>query len=262
MSWPLFDVEKLPYILLILVRTSGMFFLSPVFGHRNIPARFKIGFCIILTLVFYQIYPVPGDYAQPNLFGFVLQIFHELSVGLMFSFLTLLFFSITYMAGQVIDIQMGVSISAAFDPSIGVQTTISAMFLNLAMILYFFVNNGHLRLIQIMGVSFRYLPVGRFTLNKDVVYVAVDSFVLVFSLAVGLMLPIIGASLLCEAALGIIMRAVPNFHAYMVGIPLKIGLGLVVLFAMQPFYIGFCDQAFEKLFTASEQLLTSLGAVA
>ena len=33
--------------LLVLVRITGMFFLSPVFGRRNIPNYFKVGFCYL-----------------------------------------------------------------------------------------------------------------------------------------------------------------------------------------------------------------------
>jgi flagellar biosynthetic protein FliR len=86
-----------------------------------------------------------------------------------------------------------------------------------------------------------------------------EAFFLMVMLAVTLTLPIIASALVSEVTMGVLMRAVPNFHAYMVGIPLKIIIGLVVLFAMQPFYLNFLDNVFNEMFQATENMIAGLG---
>ena len=83
-----------------------------------------------------------------------------------------------------------------------------------------------------------------------------------FGLAASLMLPVIGVALLTETGLGMLMRAIPQLNAYMVGIPLKVLVGLAVLYLMQPLYITFCDKVFNEIFTASGQWISMMGASA
>nr|PZN07463.1 MAG: hypothetical protein DIU64_12340 [Caldicoprobacter oshimai] len=52
---------NLDAVLLVLARISGMFFMSPVFGRRNVPAIFTIGLILALTYITAAYYPVYGQ---------------------------------------------------------------------------------------------------------------------------------------------------------------------------------------------------------
>jgi len=132
----------------------------------------------------------------------------------------------------------------------------------MGLLLYFLANNGHLHMIRILSQSLRLAPVGAALSWTAIAPLVISQFTSSFSLAVSLSLPMIGASLLVEAFLGILMRSVPQIHAYMIGIPMKTLLGMVVLLGMQPLYGAFSDQVFEQLFAASAQTLQLLGGVA
>ena len=254
------DNAALPYYLLLFVRLSGLFILSPVFGRKNVPVLLKAGFCLLLTVVLAAAQPADQTINTDRLLTFVADIFQELAVGLLLGFLSILFFSIALMAGQIIDVEIGLGVGSLFDPQLNTQASVSGILLNLLMLVYFFVNNGHLRLIRILAASVAHVPVGQVhLLSRDVALLAIEQFSLCFSLAVSLMLPVIAMALLTETALGMLMRAIPQLNAYMVGIPLKILVGLAVLYLTQPLYITFCDKVFSSLFNASEQWILRLG---
>ena len=64
--------------LIVLVRISGMFFLSPIFGRRNIPNYFKVGFCFILTIITANSITVPDISSYTSLASYVILIGKEL----------------------------------------------------------------------------------------------------------------------------------------------------------------------------------------
>jgi len=259
-------IENLPVYLLAFVRISGMFLLSPIFGRRNIPARYKLSFALALTVI--TIPPLMSGINDPGILTgldtgvslvFALNVIKELMVGLLLGFVTLIFLNIAATAGQVIDVSMGLGIGSVFDPQTNMQMPLSGALLNTAIFIYFIISNGHLRLIRILNFSFTSVPLGQVNLNSELMMLLTSQFFLTFSLAVSLMLPIIAMTFIIESGMGILTRAIPQLHAYLVGIPLKIIVGFSVLLFLQPLYINFCDSIFEKLFMASEAVVLGLG---
>lgn len=261
MTLPIPNMDTLPYHLLLFVRMTGLFLLSPVFGRRNVPARLKAALALAMTVILSAAFPPARDFSAGPTIAYALDVVLELLVGLLMGYATLVFFSVTNIAGQVIDVGMGLGVGSVLDPQTSMQTPLTGMLLNFTMLMYFFVNDGHLKLIRLLYTSLRIVPVGGVQLSGNLALMAAEQFYLAFALAASLMLPMIGAALLTETAMGIMMRAVPQLNDYMVGIPLKIIVGLGMLILMQPLYSAFCNRVFEKMFIASEQVLFSLGGI-
>lgn len=244
--------RALPYYLLVFTRVTGMFALSPVFGRRNVPARLKIGFSLILTYIFITAFPSQAEIAMDDLIVYTVLCAKELIIGLILGYITILFTNVTFTAGQIIDTQMGLGLSGIFDPNTSAQVSSSGMMLNLLMMLYFFSVNGHHMLIKIFSVIFGKIPVGNVHISAGVVSTVVQSFTLAFLMAVNLAMPIIASAMLVELGLGLMVRTVPQMNAFIVGIPVKILIGFVVLYLMQPFYVQYCSYVFEKMFESAE----------
>ncbi len=255
------DQDILPYYLLMFVRMSGLFLITPIFSRRNVPGILKAGLCVALTYILATAIPPQPDFASGNMLSYLLMVLMELSVGMMLGFISLFFFNAVMVAGQVIDVEIGMGMASVLDPQSGVRSSVSGTLLNLALILYFLINNGHLRLIAILGQSVQRIPVGQARISVELAWFSAEQFTLAFTLAASLMLPLIGGALLTETAMGILMRAIPQLNAYMVGIPLKVLVGLTILLFMQPFYIGYSDRLFERMFIASEQVFRLMGGI-
>lgn len=250
--------NQLPHYILVFIRVTGLFLITPVFGRKNIPARLKIGFSLILTYIFIQVFPPETLVEMDNLLIYAVLCIKELIIGLVLAYITIVFFSITTTAGHMIDTQMGLGLSGIFDPQSGTQVSPTGALLNLLMLIYFFSFNGHHMLLKIMYITFRKIPVGSFQINLSFINVIIETFILTFALSLSLMMPIIATALLIEIGLGIICRTVPQLNAFIVGIPVKILLGFIVLFLMQPFYVEFCSGVFERMYDSVNMVFEEL----
>jgi len=75
-----------------------------------------------------------------------------------------------------------------------------------------------------------------------------------FMIGVMMALPLVASGLTLEIILGVMMRAVPQIHMFVVGVPLKMLVGIIVFTATLPVYAGFSARIFEELFKGVEQM--------
>jgi len=232
--------------------------MSPIFGRKNIPTMMKAGFCLVLTIIFINVFPPDNLLTNINVIDYIVLCMKELLMGFILGFITSVFFYITYAAGQLIDMQVGLSIAQLYDPTSNSQIPITGGLLYTILIVYFFTIDGHLMLIKLLYATFGKIPIGHVAFNLLLVNKIVEAFVLSFTMAFALAMPIITASLLVEVALGVIIKSVPQMNVFVVGMPLKIFMGFVMLFLMVPFFSQFCNLIFDKMFYAAESIFNGM----
>jgi len=92
--------------------------------------------------------------------------------------------------------------------------------------------NGHHMIIKALFDSFIIVPPGSATFDsqvliQDMVRMLGNIFIISFKISA----PVTAAILIADIAMGVVMRTVPQVNIFAVGMPLKILLGLVVIFA-------------------------------
>lgn len=215
--------------LLVLVRISGMFFLSPIFGRRNIPMYYKAGFCFILSVITANSIPVPDMTSYNTLISYAALIGKELIIGLMLGFMSYMLFSSIYIAGQLIDMRIGFGMVSVFDPLSNIQIPITADFYVVFATLFMLVTDGHHLLITAMIDSFEILPIGKAVFSGELLKQIVDMFTKVFVIGFKIAAPVTVAILITDLALGIISKSMPQLNVFMLGMPVKIILGLAII---------------------------------
>lgn len=200
----------------------------------------------------------PVEHLEFNLYSYAGACIKELLVGFTMGFVTTMFFSIVMQAGQIIDINIGFSMVQLFDPQLGTQVPLTGNLLNIVMLLSFFMTNGHHMLIRILANSFTIMPPGNFTLNADVAMVVVETFILTFVMGVRIAMPVMAAIFITEVALGIVIRTVPQMNMFVIGIPLKIVLGLVTLVLIIPVFMQSTNHIFVEMFNAIENIFLGM----
>ena len=245
------DVLHLPptyfqVFFLILMRVASVVMTMPVLSSRNIPTPAKIGLSAILAFV---LTPTLSDQmpsvpiATPT---FVLAIAQEVLLGLAFAFVVQIVFSGIQMAGQVLGIQMGFNIASTFDPvsNAGQVSYIDQLYGLLAGMVFLTIN-GHHWVLQALQTSFSIVPVGQLQLSQalsdDVVSLVAQA--LIVSIRIGL--PIAAALLLTDIAFLIIGRTAPQMNIFMVGQPVKIGVGLIAFFLAMPVIVAAMGDVFR-----------------
>jgi len=239
------------YFVLLLFRVGGLVFSSPIFGRVNIPVIAKIGLIVSLGYLFFTVFPQTAEIQYANLIGFVLICAIELLMGIALAFTTNIFFALTaYTAGQIIDMQIGYGIVNVYDVQNSTQAPVMGNILNLMMLLVFFAVEGHLELIRIIHFTIDRMPIGTLVLSPDIGLVAAEIFARAFLMGVMVALPILASGLTLEIILGMMMRSVPQIHMFVVGVPLKMLIGLVVFTVTIPVFAGFSRNVFEELFNS------------
>ena len=224
----MFDWGALTLFLYITMRVSGFVMFNPVFGRRGIPAFFTAGFIGLLSVSAFYAYD--GAVAVPdNLIVFGLRLVAELGAGFLVSMIMRFFFYIADQGGEVVDTQMGMSMARSYDPSSLSNATTTANLLNVLMILVFFAANGHITLLRLMLTSGEIVPFGTASIGAAAAERAVELFTECALLAVKLALPILGAELLGQVGMGVLMKVIPQINVFAINIELKVIIGLLML---------------------------------
>ena len=231
------------FIVLVMVtmRVTGIFTFNPIFSRRGVPNSIKVGASLLLSVVM----TAAGDfnYTMPaGLLPFVFDMGKELLVGAVLGFFVNLMLQVFSMAGEVTDMQLGLSMAKSYDPTFG-SAGLSTQYYSYWFMLYFFAVGGHKSYIQLFAISYESIPMGYTSFNINILMVLVRFFEAVMTLGLKLAMPVIAASLITEFCIGVLMKAVPTIHVFVLNIQIKMLVGFVVLAAS----CGVVSEFMEKI---------------
>lgn len=146
------------------------------------------------------------------------------------------------------------------DPQYGQPVPLAGNFLYLFALMLFFAADAHLTVLRALLTSFEWIPLGGAAWRGSIFTGIVAQFAWVITVAVQLCLPIVAVLFLATVMMAIMARAMPQFNVFLIGLPLKIGIGFFAMAVALPviarFFIGTLDEVFARV-TA---LLSVLGA--
>ncbi|WP_100010944.1 flagellar biosynthetic protein FliR [Lentibacillus sediminis] len=252
------DINSLPVFLLILVRVAAFFVTLPLFSYRTIPMQFKIGFSFFLAYLMFYTVDAPVI-AVDDMFLFLLM--KEALVGLLIGLIAFILISALQVAGGFIDFQMGFFLANVIDPQTGAQSPLTGQYFYVFALLFLLSVNGHHLLIDGIFNSFQLIPVESFIpLGEErIADLVIETFNQMFVIAFQIAIPIVGCLFLVDVALGIIARAVPQLNVFVVGLPLKILVGFIVILFFLVLYIALVENLFTAMFDVMQQLMRLFG---
>ena len=234
-------------LIMVLARVSGIFTFNPIFARNNVPQLVKAGVTFVLALVMTAAGGM--DYTMPSgLLPFVFDLVKEILVGAVLGFFVNLILQVFSMAGEVSDMQIGLSMAKSYDPTFG-NAGLTTQFYSYWFMIYFFAVGGHLSYIELFAVSYETIPIGYSNFNINIGYIIVQYFQTVLTLGLKLAMPVVAASLVTEFCVGVMMKAVPSIHVFVINIQIKMLVGLVVLAASCGVVSEFMGEIMNVLFT-------------
>jgi flagellar biosynthetic protein FliR len=159
----------------------------------------------------------------------------EIFVGISIGFASSLLFVAVQFAGRLVDTEMGFAMVQLIDPFSDTEATVTGQFQILIFSIIFLLIHGHYFMLIAVKKSFEVIPL--FTAHipdSNTANLFVTMVGNIFILAVRLAAPVFCVLLLTTVALGVIARTVPQINIFFVGLPLKIGLGLITLAIVLP----------------------------
>lgn len=229
------DEVQLMLFLCILMRMSGFVVFNPFLGGRpEVNGFIKAGFAMVLSVA---VYFAAGDQAPAvptTVIGFAVTLLLEFALGYLVAVLIQFFFYVVLQAGQLIDMQMGMSMAETYDPSMGANMSITGGLFNILMVLLFFAANGHITLLRIMTGSGNIIPFGTVALGTEAATYVLECFASCAVLALKLSLPLLASELLGQLGMGILMKVIPQINVFAINFEFKIILGLLLVIMLLP----------------------------
>jgi len=225
-----FSLVTFEYFLLILVRVATFVYVAPFFSLPNVPNRVKIGTAVFMTIIVMYIEP-NSSYSYTGVIGYAVVVLREAATGLLIGFGASLCNYIVIFAGNIIDMDIGISMAQEFNPALSVQSTLTGELYFYGINLLLLSSGMYRYLIRAIVESFQLIPVGGAVFEMDHLLVSMtkymtDSFVIAFRI----MLPIFATCLIMNCILGVMAKVAPQMNMFSVGIQLKILAGFAVLF--------------------------------
>jgi flagellar biosynthesis protein FliR len=252
------DLAQIQVFFLIFIRISAILMSLPVIGGNNVPMVFKIGLALSVSVVFSPILKLEG-FAYPfETIPFVLGILSEIILGLMIGLSINLVFAGIELAGQLTGYQMGFAIANVMDPQSGNQTSILASLLSISALLMFLVFNVHHWFLRSLSDIFELVPIFSFKVTGSVVDFCMRLAGNMFMIAVKVAAPVMSVLLIASVCLGLIARTVPKMNVFLVGMPLKIGLGLIFTAFSLPYLASYLFYLFNEVGGSLMHLLKNL----
>ncbi len=233
---------------LVLARIAGLFAAIPLFGGHRVPQTVKTAAILAMTLV---LFPVVRDFIPKmpaDAMSLAVLVIRETLVGLTLSLLSQLIFAAVEFCGQLVGMQMGLSMASLFDPDAG-QTQVIATFQNLLATLLFMTLGVHHVFIRAIVESYTLIPVGAWHMSGGLIHFLITAMSGLFVLGVKLAAPVMVSLLAAGVVLGIMARSFPQMNIFMISFPLNIGLGLLVLGFSLPAFSQTLTDAFGTLST-------------
>ncbi|MDO7905818.1 flagellar biosynthetic protein FliR [Paenibacillus sp. JX-17] len=254
-------LQNFPVFLLIFCRITSFFVVAPIFSTRGVPNIFKVGISAMLSIMITLIYGI--NQKVPTDVSYVLLVAREVLIGLLLGFVAYLIFTAIQTAGALIDFQVGFAMATVYDPMTGASVPVTGNFKFAIAILLFLTMNGHHYLLDAIVYSYDWVPLQNdfFTklyggsISSFLIRTFADSFMLAFQMSA----PIVVAMFLTDVGLGFLAKTAPQFNIFVIGVPLKIIVGLAMLMLLFPSFAYIFERLFAIMFQSMQDLLGIIG---
>lgn len=227
-----------------LARVLGLIASAPVFNNASLPMRVRLAIGLAVTLALAPALPPLPQIAPASWSGLAVLAQQSL-IGIALGFSLRVVFAGIDLAGELIGLQMGLGFAVFYDPQNASQAPIVAELAGLLALLIFLALNGHLMMLALLAESFTTLPIGLAPVPAAGWETLLHWSAAIFSIGVMLALPLIGALLVANIALGVLTKVAPTLNLFAVGFPVTLMVGFTVLALSMPYFAPTLERLFE-----------------
>jgi flagellar biosynthetic protein FliR len=239
----------------VFLRLSAFFLAFPFFSTPFVPVTVRVVLLLAFSFFFSGTVPDPG-YEPPSTLEFLLVAVKELIFGAALALTGTIFYSVVVYGAELISYMMGITIANLFDPTFGMVSVLGRLF---AFTFYgiFFATGGELLFLGALYKSFELLPLGA-PLTSGSLYHLVKMGGLIFYLGFKMAFPFILALFITNLALALVNRLIPQINVFIVGLPLQVFVGLLLLSVGFSVVVYFTVNLVERYI---EELFNLIGAI-
>ena len=230
---------KILGFLLVMTRVGAFFSVSPVFSWQAIPVQIKVSVAIIISIFFSVINVCPLNSEDVGAIQVCLMMANEAIYGLALGLIASMLFTVVKIGGRIIERQMGLSMASVLDPLSGDNGQPLGLLMEMIFILLLLSANGHHMFLLTISKSYDVFAIGTIPTIDVLLKSIMIAGSTMLTLGLKLSAPILGAFLLMMVVLAIMARAAPEANILFLSLPLRVGLGLMMVAIFIPFISGF-----------------------
>lgn len=231
-------------MILVFIRLTSFFASINIIFPSGTPNMFKVAFSIFMSII--VSFTINVDVNIATTLDLINYIVMEITTGLVLGYITSICFNSLKIAGSLIDLQIGISMANIYDPNSKEQSTIIENIMYWMGIMIFFSMNGHHRLIEGIQQSFKLIPIGESILSNNFTYI-INVFVQCFIIGFKIAVPVVLALIITDLIMGLISRSVPQLNVMVIGMPLKVLVGIMFFIIALPFILNEVHNLLNKI---------------
>ena len=242
-----FTIEHVEFYLLVLIRITSFVIGAPFFGYQTIPMKIRLSIGMILSLVAFQTVPVV-ELHYVGVLGFSVLVLKEMMVGLILGFMCNMCTYIISFAGQLMDMEMGLSMASMMDPTTKETSTITGIYYNYMVLLMLMISGMHRYLLKALAETYTLIPINGAIFRADAMLDSLLEFMANY-IIIGfrICLPIFAVMIILNAVLGVLAKVSPQLNMFAVGIQMKVLVGISILFLSTAMLPGAADFIYSQM---------------
>lgn len=229
---------------LIFGRFLGFIAIAPILSRKDVPMLMKICFSLLVTISFVGIL---SPEAPPPGISLVLALFLNLAMGALIGLIASFIFTTINAAGDMINMQMGLSASMMFDPNSREQNSVMGKLFGFLATVIFIEIGGLYWLFAAFKKSFEVFPL--YATNIPLAKIISSDYLILLTgnvLFIGLQMaaPVLLATLAMDVILGIISKTAPQINVFQLSFLFKPVIGAAIIILVLPTLVNTITEYF------------------
>ncbi len=213
--------------LLVFLRVGAFLLVLPFFSMTNFPVTLRVALAALTAILLAPILP-PFAFGRLTLFSLFGVMIQEVSIGLLLGFVSRMVFYAADLAGNIIAMEMGLSMGSIFDPLSQQNSQVPGTILFfLAAVVMLTLDLHHWVLVGFQR-TYLVLPMGGAHLNGALFATVVGHTARIFVVALQISAPVLAVSFVVTLVFAVLSRAVPQMNVFILSFAFRIAGGLAV----------------------------------
>ncbi len=255
-----FEVPLRPLLvfLVVLARVGGLVTFAPFWSHKAANTKIRVVLAFALALALTPVLMTRIETPPSEVYEMMIILAGEIVIGAIMGFVGRIVFSSFELASHFIASQMGFSLAGTIDPSTQAQTTAFGTIAQMFGLMILLSANGHHWFLAATVKSFSTTVPGSFAFSPALLDVLLRLSANALVVGVTLAAPAIIVLLAVEFALEFFGRTAPQFQVFILGFPLKIGIGLWIVGASLYFLPTSLRDVLSSIYVGLIQVLSAM----
>ncbi len=219
-----------PIFMLVVARTMALTIQAPYLGTNTVPGMVRVAIALGLSFFYLLGNPNLPTELPATLLPYILLLIQEFLVGMLFGFAASVILLAIQAGGEIIDVQVGLSMVSQFNPQTKARTTVIGKLMYQLALIVLISSYAHLFMLRAYFKTFEIMPIGTFSYEANM---AMGELIKItsqlFDLGVQIALPIIIVIFVVDFGLGMMNRVAPQINILELNFAMKPTTGALLI---------------------------------